>query len=134
MFLIEGPRGAVLHTGDVRAEQWWCESLIRNALLQRYIAWDREVLSSKYTFDHGYEWSDVMVDHGQNDGPPQRLPRSDAVQSPDKESPFSESLGQEGKDQSLRLKNIYLDTESLFSNRPALSKVSIGSQAFTSSC
>ena len=37
MFLIEGPRGAVLHTGDVRAEEWWVEALARNVFINRYI-------------------------------------------------------------------------------------------------
>lgn len=37
MFLIEGPRGTVLHTGDVRAEYWLLQSLARNPFLQPYI-------------------------------------------------------------------------------------------------
>jgi hypothetical protein len=36
-FLIEGPRGTVLHTGDVRAEYWLLQSLARNPFLQPYI-------------------------------------------------------------------------------------------------
>lgn len=36
-FLIEGSKGAVLHTGDFRAEPWFLESLTRNPLLQRYL-------------------------------------------------------------------------------------------------
>ena len=36
-FLIEGAKGAVLHTGDFRAEPWFLESLTRNPLLQRYL-------------------------------------------------------------------------------------------------
>ncbi|RDB27782.1 DNA cross-link repair 1A protein [Hypsizygus marmoreus] len=38
MFLIEGPQGAVLHTGDFRAEPWFLESLTRNPYLQPYLA------------------------------------------------------------------------------------------------
>lgn len=38
MFLIEGSQGAVLHTGDFRAEPWFLESLTRNPFLQRYLA------------------------------------------------------------------------------------------------
>ncbi|KAI6027337.1 beta-lactamase-like protein [Pisolithus microcarpus] len=38
MFLIEGPRGSVLHTGDMRAEPWFLSSLARNPFLQRYLA------------------------------------------------------------------------------------------------
>ncbi|KAG2344465.1 hypothetical protein BDR05DRAFT_910025 [Suillus weaverae] len=37
MFLIEGPRGTILHTGDVRAEYWLLKSLTRNPFLQPYI-------------------------------------------------------------------------------------------------
>ncbi|KAG5643924.1 hypothetical protein DXG03_009332 [Asterophora parasitica] len=38
MFLIEGAKGAVLHTGDFRAEPWFLESLTRNPYLQPYFA------------------------------------------------------------------------------------------------
>ncbi|KAG6899184.1 hypothetical protein C0993_012553 [Termitomyces sp. T159_Od127] len=38
MFLIEGPRGAVLHTGDFRAEPWFLDSVTRNPFLQSYLA------------------------------------------------------------------------------------------------
>ena len=37
-FLIEGANGAVLHTGDFRAEPWFLESLTRNPLFQRYLS------------------------------------------------------------------------------------------------
>jgi DNA cross-link repair 1C protein len=37
-FLIEGERGAVLHTGDFRAEPWFINSLIHNPYLQPYLA------------------------------------------------------------------------------------------------
>ncbi|KAH7882956.1 beta-lactamase-like protein, partial [Phlebopus sp. FC_14] len=38
MFLIEGPRGSILHTGDVRAEAWFLSSLLRSPFLQPYLA------------------------------------------------------------------------------------------------
>ncbi|KAF9222779.1 hypothetical protein BS17DRAFT_159628 [Gyrodon lividus] len=38
MFLIEGPRGSVLHTGDFRAEPWFLSSITRNPFLQPYFA------------------------------------------------------------------------------------------------
>ncbi|KAJ7474010.1 beta-lactamase-like protein, partial [Mycena latifolia] len=38
MFLIEGAQGAVLHTGDFRAEPWFLESITRNPFLQPYLA------------------------------------------------------------------------------------------------
>ncbi|KAI0357562.1 hypothetical protein OH77DRAFT_1476305 [Trametes cingulata] len=37
MFLVEGVKGAVLHTGDLRAEPWFLESLRHNPFIQRYI-------------------------------------------------------------------------------------------------
>ncbi|KAK7035771.1 DNA cross-link repair 1A protein [Favolaschia claudopus] len=40
MFLIEGDRGAVLHTGDFRAEPWFLESITHNPFLQPYLAGD----------------------------------------------------------------------------------------------
>jgi hypothetical protein len=36
-FLVEGPEGAVLHTGDVRADALFLQSLSRNPIVQRYI-------------------------------------------------------------------------------------------------
>ncbi|KAI0667716.1 hypothetical protein C8Q78DRAFT_1052236 [Trametes maxima] len=37
MFLIEGAKGAVLHTGDLRAEPWFLESLRHNPFIQKYL-------------------------------------------------------------------------------------------------
>jgi DNA cross-link repair 1C protein len=37
-FLIEGSKGAVLYTGDFRAEPWFLESLTRNPFLQHCLA------------------------------------------------------------------------------------------------
>ncbi|KAF8999333.1 beta-lactamase-like protein [Cyathus striatus] len=37
MYLIEGPRGAILHTGDIRIEPWFLDSLKRNPYLQPYL-------------------------------------------------------------------------------------------------
>lgn len=36
MFLIEADRKAILYTGDIRAEPWWVESLVRNPVLLPY--------------------------------------------------------------------------------------------------
>ncbi|KAL6308244.1 hypothetical protein BKA93DRAFT_868915 [Sparassis latifolia] len=38
MYLVEGAKGAVLHTGDFRAEPWFLESLSKNPYIQQYIA------------------------------------------------------------------------------------------------
>ncbi|KAH9851733.1 hypothetical protein C2E23DRAFT_895639 [Lenzites betulinus] len=37
MFLVEGDKGAVLHTGDLRAEPWFIDSLRHNPFVQRYL-------------------------------------------------------------------------------------------------
>ncbi|KAJ3565980.1 hypothetical protein NP233_g7295 [Leucocoprinus birnbaumii] len=37
MYLIEGSKGTILHTGDIRAEPWFLESLSRNPFLQPYL-------------------------------------------------------------------------------------------------
>ncbi|KAF5341200.1 hypothetical protein D9611_005904 [Ephemerocybe angulata] len=42
MFLVEGDKGAVLHTGDFRAEPWFLESLTRNPFLQPYLYSERQ--------------------------------------------------------------------------------------------
>lgn len=36
-FLVEGPLGNILHTGDVRAEPKFLEAVSRNPCLQKYI-------------------------------------------------------------------------------------------------
>jgi L-ascorbate metabolism protein UlaG (beta-lactamase superfamily) len=41
IFLVEGERGAVIHTGDLRAEPWYVEALVREPLLRPYIAAQR---------------------------------------------------------------------------------------------
>ncbi|KAG6826688.1 hypothetical protein H0H92_014846 [Tricholoma furcatifolium] len=38
MFLIEGAQGAILHTGDFRAEPWFMANVLRNPFLQPYLA------------------------------------------------------------------------------------------------
>ncbi|KAG7087564.1 hypothetical protein E1B28_013519 [Marasmius oreades] len=38
MYLIEGPQGSILHTGDFRAEPWFLETIKRNPFLQPYLA------------------------------------------------------------------------------------------------
>ncbi|TFK37472.1 hypothetical protein BDQ12DRAFT_632488 [Crucibulum laeve] len=37
MYLVEGPHGAILHTGDFRAEPWFLQSLKRSPFLQPYL-------------------------------------------------------------------------------------------------
>ncbi|KAI0657242.1 hypothetical protein C8Q70DRAFT_1046208 [Cubamyces menziesii] len=37
MFLVEGTKGAVLHTGDLRAEPWFVDCLRHNPFVQKYL-------------------------------------------------------------------------------------------------
>ena len=37
-YLIEGPQGSVLHTGDFRVEPWFLDSLAKEPTLQKYLA------------------------------------------------------------------------------------------------
>ncbi|KAE9393271.1 hypothetical protein BT96DRAFT_1023091 [Gymnopus androsaceus JB14] len=46
MFLIEGSEGAILHTGDFRAEPWFLESIKYNPLLQPYLALSEDETST----------------------------------------------------------------------------------------
>src|SRR5277367_6032926 len=43
MFLIEGDGKAVLYTGDIRAEPWWVNSIIRNPVLIPYTLGDKRL-------------------------------------------------------------------------------------------
>ncbi|GBF62376.1 hypothetical protein TMEN_4916 [Trichophyton mentagrophytes] len=43
MFLIEGDGKAILYTGDIRAESWWVQSLIRHPVLIPYTMGDRRL-------------------------------------------------------------------------------------------
>jgi len=43
MFLIEGDGKAILYTGDIRAEPWWVNSIIRNPVLIPYTLGDKRL-------------------------------------------------------------------------------------------
>ncbi|KAI0712393.1 hypothetical protein C8Q76DRAFT_857903 [Earliella scabrosa] len=49
MFLVEGSKGAVLHTGDLRAEPWFLESIKHNPFIQRYIDTPRPPAATSHT-------------------------------------------------------------------------------------
>ncbi|KAK0530356.1 hypothetical protein OC842_003957 [Tilletia horrida] len=131
MFLIEGPRGAVLHTGDVRAEPWWVEKLRREPVLQRYIAWDEPGDSQEWATSLLESGVDTAEEPLQSTLPPPGsfqasaskqnglsaplLPSSSAASSQASACPPPEST-------STVLENIYIDTECLFFTKPALSK------------
>lgn len=124
MFLIEGSNGAVLHTGDLRAEKHWCKSLIRNPAIQRYIAWNPRDLDQNGEVNSSLEvpmegvgildsdWAENF--DGEEKIKPQDLnPRSTPNHLEETQSsPTSLNLSQkEVSSSSMRLKNIYLDTE-----------------------
>ncbi|RYN46184.1 hypothetical protein AA0118_g12626 [Alternaria tenuissima] len=43
MFLIEGNGKAILYTGDIRAEEWWVNSIVQNPVLLLYSLGNREL-------------------------------------------------------------------------------------------
>ena len=98
MFLIQGPRGAVLHTGDLRAEMWWCDALIRNPAMAPYIADDQHP-------------------HSQPPSPAQHSLHSESQSSRDTQQAL-DTLSR----LPFRLENIYLDTEQLHFKQPVPSK------------
>ena len=44
--MVEGRHRAVIVTGDIRAEDWWLESLKRHPMLARYLAWNGAPVAS----------------------------------------------------------------------------------------
>lgn len=102
MFLIEGDKGNFLHTGDLRAEPWFIESLTRNPFIQRYTKpnFPRE-------FCTGWRFPDYIPDRyaeRKGKGPEQPLQRSAQVHGPGKLAVTRKVLDA-----------IYLDTASVFS-------------------
>lgn len=73
-FLVEGDKGAVLHTGDFRAEPWFLESIRRNPILQQYLAPSDTPRqhSSRYTVSKRLEtiYLDTACMFGMEDVPP----------------------------------------------------------------
>ncbi|KZT27102.1 hypothetical protein NEOLEDRAFT_1131086 [Neolentinus lepideus HHB14362 ss-1] len=100
MFLIEGSKGNVLHTGDFRAEPWFIESLTRNPFLQRYT-----LPSLPQEFSKGWKFADFIPDrYGQGQGPALSLPTGEHAPLP----------GRAGRTRRI-LDAIYLDTACVFS-------------------
>ncbi|KAJ1027933.1 hypothetical protein NDA13_003385 [Ustilago tritici] len=125
MFLIQGSEGAVLHTGDMRAEGWWCDALTRNPYLSPYLCWSGKPgedgnVGSDYWADHIESFgsttttSSLRTDDSQSQTQPDSQSQSDSYQH--HSHPPSASSGapkQPGRKSQLRLRNIYLDTELL---------------------
>ena len=57
MFLIEGGGTRILYTGDIRAEQWWVDALMRNPAMAAYAAGVEPV--DKIYLDTTYATSDT---------------------------------------------------------------------------
>jgi len=104
MTLIQGSNGNVLHTGDLRAEGHFIDSLIRNPALQRFIAGDRR------DFNQFAESRDSREDRNRALYA-EKIDRKVKVKQLDEERSSSPQSLSKGPDSSLRLKKIYLDTE-----------------------
>lgn len=143
MFLIQGACGAVLHTGDMRAEEWWCEALKRNPFLSPYLCWnwqDHEAEANsqanghhqQHVWAHQIEFLDSTTSLSQqaSDNQSQSQPDSQSqdrhVQSPSNDLESDSSMliatATTKKRPQLRLRNIYLDTELLLCNQKVPTK------------
>ncbi|KAK0565002.1 hypothetical protein OC861_003987 [Tilletia horrida] len=151
MFLIEGPRGAVLHTGDVRAEPWWIEKLRREPVVQRWIAPDvcAKLIENpnNSSFSNPHDWATGFNTAGDGEEILSQTPPMESTwvqQSAGSAltphtltaSNLAAGHGHGTQSQlssqtsaipppentSFVLENIYLDTECLFFTKPALSK------------
>ncbi|KAJ1032360.1 hypothetical protein NDA18_000846 [Ustilago nuda] len=125
MFLIQGSQGAVLHTGDMRAERWWCDALTRNPYLSPYLCWSGKPgedgnVGADYWADHMESFgsstttSSLRTDDSQSQTQLGSQSQSDSYQH--HSHPPSASSGapkQPERKSQLRLRNIYLDTELL---------------------
>ncbi|CDW98096.1 hypothetical protein [Sporisorium scitamineum] len=127
MFLIQGSHGAVLHTGDMRAEEWWCEALTRNPFLSPYLCWSKQGdVTAQNDFTEGDDWADHISSFGSN-ASSSLLGDETASQSQDNSrhpydgtSPQDRGPAEKSKAShrfQLRLRNIYLDTELLLCNQ-----------------
>ncbi|SPO20292.1 uncharacterized protein UTRI_00691_B [Ustilago trichophora] len=123
MFLIQGANGAVLHTGDMRAEPWWCEALTRNPYLSPYLCWSKPDDDSSLNAEAD-NWADRIESLGSTtssslQGDSQAESQSDASQQRhgNTGSMLGTSKSKDSRQSHLRLRNIYLDTELLLCNQ-----------------
>ncbi|CAO1622073.1 unnamed protein product [Jaminaea pallidilutea] len=118
MFLVEGHRGAVLHTGDCRAEKWWLDALVRHPALQRYTSWEEAiaVAATEERDDHLLVRSQAeQIDGSQTQDSLTSVSASASSLSTDGiTSAPRKGNSRTGRD-SLRLRNIYLDDEHITS-------------------
>lgn len=139
MFLIQGAHGAVLHTGDMRAEPWWCEALTRNPFLSPYLCWSKSNQDSTASSDAQAEnWADHIESLGSNTSSLLQADGSSSQSQTESHSqvdPLDRASEEQRSDTSaqgrtmreprkshLRLRNIYLDTELLLCNHKVPTK------------
>ncbi|SNX81943.1 uncharacterized protein MEPE_00648 [Melanopsichium pennsylvanicum] len=131
MFLIQGAQGAVLHTGDMRAENWWCDALTRNPILSPYLCWSKSAnhMTTKDQVD-AHKWADHIdsLDSSSSSLPGAQessQSQNDSLSHHDSttHSPHESSSYHSRPNRSqLRLRNIYLDTELLLCNQTVPTK------------
>ncbi|CAO1632432.1 unnamed protein product [Sympodiomycopsis kandeliae] len=116
MFLVEGQRGAVLHTGDCRAEKWWLESLIRNPVLQRYVSWEEaKAVASREEIDN----DPLLRSQAEELELTQSMSQSQMQTQSTTSQRSALTMSPEGKNvhptvnRDLRLRNIYVDDEAI---------------------
>lgn len=118
MFLVEGHRGAVLHTGDCRAEKWWLDSLVRNPVMQPYVSWEGakavagqgeeeipEMRRVQSEFLQGTQVTPTKVSRSST--PPQSTQKTNLT------TPSPGDFANAAKQKELRLRNIYIDDEAI---------------------
>lgn len=123
MFLIQGSEGPVLHTGDMRAEGWWCDALTRNPYLSPYLCWSGKANQEGHTgtdnwADHiesfGSSSSSLPTDESQSQSQLDSPSQLDSQHNPLRTTSTSTiSPRDPARRSQLRLRNIYLDTELL---------------------
>ncbi|SPO21214.1 uncharacterized protein UTRI_00691 [Ustilago trichophora] len=130
MFLIQGANGAVLHTGDMRAEPWWCEALTRNPYLSPYLCWSKPGGDSSVSHDaEADNWADHIESLGsvtgssmRGDSQAESLSDASQQRQGDTASLPGMSKTKDSRQSHLRLRNIYLDTELLLCNQKVPTK------------
>ncbi|ETS63852.1 hypothetical protein PaG_02174 [Moesziomyces aphidis] len=129
MFLIQGSNGAVLHTGDMRAEPWWCEALTRNPLLSPYLFWPTagaEVGSNDHPTTE--QWAEQIESFDSSTTSSHQGSESFSQSQNESQTGFGtrnypgnasapNTSTRGARRSALRLRNIYIDTELLLCNQ-----------------
>lgn len=129
MFLIQGSNGAVLHTGDMRAEPWWCEGLTRNPMLSPYLFWPTagaEVGSNDHPTTE--QWAEQIESFDSSTTSSHQGSESFSQSQNESQTAFGtrhhtgnasapNTSTRGARRSALRLRNIYIDTELLLCNQ-----------------